>query len=91
MDLRLCTFERPTTIWSYVSAYRSAGGHMDLRFCMLERRVRGGRGKCGCGCSLAHMEGPAAVGRGGLPMYAELEPQQHFAQNSYKTQGKRSV
>ena len=34
---------------------------MDLRFCIPERRGRGGRGKCGCGSSLAHMEGSAAA------------------------------
>ena len=32
---------------------------MDLRFCILERRGRGGRGQCGCGCSLVHLEGSA--------------------------------
>ena len=52
----------PATIWSYVSAYRSAGGHMDLRFCIPERRGRGGRGQCGCGSSLAHIEVSAAAG-----------------------------
>ena len=36
---------------------------MDLRFCIPERRGRGGRGQCGCGSSLAHMEGSAAAGR----------------------------
>ena len=34
---------------------------MDLRFCIPERRGRGGRGQCGCGSSLAHMEGSAAA------------------------------
>ena len=28
----------PAVIWTYVSAYRSAGGHMDLRLCIFERR-----------------------------------------------------
>ena len=28
----------PAVIWTYVPAYRSAGGHMDLRLCMFERR-----------------------------------------------------
>ena len=50
----------PTAIRSYVSAYRSVGGHMDLRFCMPERRGRGGRGQCGCGASLVHIEVSAA-------------------------------
>ena len=29
---------------------------MDLRFCMPERRGRGGRGQCCCGVGLAHIE-----------------------------------
>ena len=35
---------------------------MDLRFCILERRGRGGRGQCGCGSSFVHLEGSAAAG-----------------------------
>ena len=53
--------EQQKAIWSYVSECCSAGGHMDLRFCMLERRGRGGRGQCGCGFSFVHMEGSAVV------------------------------
>ena len=51
LDLRLCMFQRlwsygltsmhvraPAVIWTYVSECRSAGGHMELRLCMFERR-----------------------------------------------------
>ena len=49
-------------IWTYVSAYRSAGGDVDLRFCTLERRRRQWESQCGCGWSFVHTEGSAVAG-----------------------------
>ena len=62
MDLRVCMSQRlrsygptfmqvrtPAAIRTYASAYRSAGGHMDLRLCICERRGRAGERRCGCG------------------------------------------
>ena len=36
LEFRACQ----CAIWTYVSACFSAGGHMDLRFCMSERRAK---------------------------------------------------
>ena len=46
--------EEQQTIWSYVSAHRSAGGHMDLHFCMFERRRR-------FGVTFLHIAAPAVI------------------------------
>ena len=46
--------ERQKAIWSYVSAYVSAGGDMELRFCMFERRRR-------YGVTFLHIAAPAAI------------------------------
>ena len=109
--------ERQKAIWSYVYAYASAGGDLELRFCIFERRRR-------FAVTFLHIAASAVIWtyvsacrsvagevdeanvavarvwrtlrslrreRQTLPFYAGGEPQQHFAQNSYNTQGKRSV
>ena len=78
-------------IWSYVFAYRSAGGHVDLRFCMPERRGRGGRGKCGCGLSFVHIE--VLHGGWGKVLACVLPSGAVYIlrRNNYKTLGKRNV
>ena len=90
MELRFCMFERrrrygvtflhiaaPAVIWTYVSAYRSVAGEVDEANVAVARVWRTWRG--------------LRREKQSLAIYAALEPQQHFAQNSYKTQGKRSV
>ena len=63
---------------------------MDLRFCMLEQRWRGGRCKCGCGSSFVHLEGSAAVG-GVLAIPTVLEFREHLAQTELENIRKQSV
>ena len=89
---------------TYVSACLSAGGDLELRFCISQRRRSYGLTFLHTGASRARWTRPMWLwlefgahggvcgGMGGrLPISAGFEPQQHFAQNSYKTQGERSV
>ena len=46
--------EQQKAIWSYVSAYLSAGGDLELRFCIVERRRR-------FGVAFLHVLAPAVV------------------------------
>ena len=51
---RSAATEQQKAIWSYVSAYLSAGGDLELRFCMVERRRR-------FGVTFLHIAAPAAI------------------------------
>ena len=90
MELRFCIVERrlrfgvtflhvaaPAVIWTYVYAYRSVAGKVD------EANVAVAL----VSCTLKSLRRERQT----LPFYAELESCAHFAQNSYKTHGKRSV
>ena len=46
--------ERQKAIWSYVSACLSAGGDLELRFCIFERRRR-------FGVTFLHIAAPAVI------------------------------
>ena len=79
MGLRLCMFQRrrsyglmfaPAAVWTYVSIYRSAWSHMDLRVC---------RFRCGCGLSFVHIE-VSAAGEADSAFYVRLEFRAHLAQ-----------